>query len=1093
MVALYDSLVNQRPYPLPALPVQYPDFAAWQREWLQGEVLDNQLSYWKQELRGLPPLLELPTDRPRPSMQTFDGNFRAFKLSSDLTKKLRALSQSENATLFMTLLSAFEVLLHRYSGQEDLAIGTPIANRTRAELEGLIGFFVNTLVLRADLGGEPSFRELLSRTRQGALNAYAHQDVPFEMVVDAQQPERNLSHSPLFQVMFVLQAAQSSALGLPDLDLQVQPVDTHSGTAKFDLTLFMAEDEGQLGGALEYNTDLFDEATIEQMLGNFELLLGGIVSNPDMSVSRLPILTDKQMQLILVEWNQTAAPYPSDMCAHQLFELQVDRTPQAVALRYLEEIDGKSVEETWTYHELNQAANRLARHLRKLGIVPEVLVGLCLPRSPQLVVSILAVLKAGGAYVPLDPTYPSERLSFMLEDSQAAVLITHSSLLTRFDLNSSNMVEALEPGKPAILCLDQEWPFLEFEPGDDLDCITEPDNLVYVIYTSGSTGRPKGAMIVHRGLVNYLTWCQTAYPLEEGQGSPVHSSISFDLTITSLFSPLVSGREVKILPEGLGVELLGATLRRDAEQTSAPYSLVKITPAHLQLLGEQLRPDQAAGRTHAFIIGGENLTPEHIRFWINNAPDTALVNEYGPTETVVGCCVYWAPPDSLTRYKGGVIPIGKPIINTQLYVLDSHMQPVPVGVHGELYIGGLGVGRGYLNRPELTAEKFIPDPFTNEPGARLYRTGDLVRYRHDGNLDCLGRIDFQVKVRGFRVELGEIEAVIAQYSWIKENVVWVWEEGGTKNLVAYLVLNPDNMGSNHQELITGLRQRLQQKLPDYMVPAAVVILEALPLTANGKVDRKALPQPDLSLMRAGTVLPRTPEEEIIANLWRDILHLEQVGVLDNFFDLGGHSLLATQVISRVRDAFGIELPLRSLFERPTVAGLANQIDVARRSAMGIVAPPIQALERNPSTGVPVKPVLLSYAQQRLWVLDQLSPNSPLYNIPVALQLTGFLDMEALKAALTQLTRRHEILRTVFKSIAGVPYQLVLTEMDVQLEFHDLSGLPETQRLDQSEQLALEFALRPFDLAIAAINTLMHHPDFRRPTYYPSEYPSHHLG
>jgi amino acid adenylation domain-containing protein len=1028
---LYDAFSNRRPLSLPKLPIQYADFAHWQRNWLQGEVLETQLDYWKGQLAGQPPLLELPTDRPRPAVQTFRGDYQSFVLSEDLSQAIEALCQREGVTLFMTLLAAFQTLLYRYSGQDDVSVGTPIANRSWAEVESLIGFFVNTLVLRTDLSGAPSFRELLERVRETALGAYAHQDVPFEMIVDVLQPQRNLSHSPLFQVMFALQSSQAQTQSLPGSALTLSAVEAHSGTAKFDLTLFMVQDGEQLGGALEYNTDLFDAPTIARMLGHFELLLAGIVADPDHPISALPLLAEAERRRMLVEWNDTAAPYPRDLCVQQLFEAQVARTPKAVAVTF--------VEQHLTFAALNRRANQLAHYLQKQGVGPDTLVGMCVERSLEMVVGLLGVLKAGGAYVPLDPTYPPERLAFMLQDSQAPVLLTQAQLVDRLPIQQTNG----QTIQPNLVCLDADWSLVAQESDTTPTNAATPGNLAYVIYTSGSTGLPKGAMIRHQGLVNYLTWCQRAYPVQAGRGAPVHSSISFDLTVTGLFAPLLAGRRVQILPEDVGVETLSTALQQQQD-----YSLVKITPAHLELLSQQLAPQEAAGRTRAFIIGGENLLAESVAFWQKYAPGTLLVNEYGPTETVVGCCVYKVSPD---EYRPGSVPIGQPIINTQLYILDSRLSPLPAGAIGELYIGGDGVARGYLNRPELTAAKFVPDPFGQEAGARLYKTGDLARYLPGGDIEFLGRTDHQVKVRGFRIELGEIEAVLSQHAAVQETIVLAREDTpGDKRLVAYVVTADDD---------GDLRGYLKDRLPEYMVPSAFVTLDALPLTTNGKVDRRALPVPDWTRPELGAtfVAPRTPEEEILAGIWAGILGVERVGVYDTFFDLGGHSLLATQVISRLRDAFDVELPVRALFEAPTVAGLAASVEAARREAQGLSAPPIEPLPRDAGLELP-----LSFAQQRLWFLDQLEPGSPFYNLPTAVRLTGPLDVVALKQSLNEVVRRHEALRTTFASAEGRPLQVIAARMTLALPVVDLTGLEERQV--EAQRLATAEARRPFDLA-----------------------------
>jgi len=1092
IAVLYDAFTREMPAPLPPLPIQYPDFSYWQRNWLQGEVLEAEIDHWKQRLAGVPPLLELPTDRPRPPVQTFDGDFKSFVIPEDLSKAVRNLCQTEGVTIFMLLLAAFQTILARYSGQDDITVGTPIANRNRVEVENLIGFFVNTLVLRTDLSGEPTFRELLDRVRNVALDAYSHQDVPFEMIVDAMQPERDLSHTPLFQVMFALQSNQMTTQTLPASGLILSPVDAHSGTSKFDLTLFMIEEEavgGQyfLSGAMEYNTDLFDDSTIERLLGHLAILLESIVANPDQPISALNMLPVTEMRQMIVEWNKTSVDYSLDLCAQQLFEAQAVLTPDNLAVKINQ--SGTTDDLTFnveqlSYAELNEKANKVAYYLRKHGVEADTLVGLCMERSVEMVVGVLGILKAGGAYLPLDPTYPQERLSFMIEDSSIPILITQDHLLPNLAFEES-IDEAIQ-----VICIDRDWDQIVAAVSSNPDSeknppsITTQNNLAYVIYTSGSTGKPKGAMIEHRGLVNYLTWVKQAYPIAKGQGAPVHSSISFDLTITGLFGPLVSGGCVTLLPEGLGVENLGDTLRYEASKGADPFSLIKITPAHLQLLGEQLTPEEATSRSYAFIIGGENLLDEHIAFWQANSPQTELVNEYGPTETVVGCCVYWAPGEEKMENIGqtGVIPIGRPIINTQLYILDKNQQPAPIGVPGELFIGGAGVARGYLNRPKLTSERFIPNPFKDlmqdagvplQDDDRIYKTGDLARYLPDGNIECLGRIDFQVKIRGFRVELGEIESVLGQHDLVNEVVVWVKDDRSGNRLVAYLVPESEQYMYDPQrsDLVLDLRQYLQDQLPDYMVPSAFMILDALPLTPNGKVDRDALPEPEIIRIdfEADVVLPRNPQEEIIAGIWMEVLGMDisgeeaRLSVYDNFFDIGGHSLMATQVISRLREAFDVEVPLRTMFETPTIAGIAGRVDQARQESYGLVVPPIELLPRDEETGLPVEPPPLSFSQQRLWFLEKLDPAKPFYNTPAAVRLVGSLDVGALERSLNEVIQRHESLRTTFDDIGGRPVQVIVPERRMELEVSDIRKYSPEERESVALKLATEDAMRPFNL------------------------------
>ncbi len=901
--ALYEALSQGKPSPLEALSMQYADYAVWQREWLQGEKLEHQLSYWREHLTDAPPLLELPTDRPRPAIQSYRAAKQSMLFPKSMADGLRAVSQQEGATLFMIMLAAFQILLSRYSGQEDIVVGTPIAGRTRAETEPLIGFFVNTLALRTDLSGNPTFGELLGRVREVTLGAYEHQQLPFEKLVEELQPERSLNRNPLFQVMLTFQNAPRSSLELPGLKLSSM----NSGgeaVVRSDLDLYLSEGPEGLNCAFMYQTDLFDEATITRMLSHYRVLLAAIIANPIRRLSELPLLTDEERRQLLVEWNDTRAEYPRDNAIHQLFEAQVERTPDAVAVVF--------EDQRLTYRELNQRANQVAHYLRRRGVAPEVLVGIMMERSPEMVVGLLAILKAGGAYVPLDPAYPHERLSFMLEDARTPVLLTQSKL-----------VESVPHSGAEVVCVDGEWTEIAGESRENPSGGAAAENLAYVIYTSGSTGKPKGAMILHRGVVNYLSWCTKEYAVAEGGGAPLHSPLGFDLTVTSLFSPLLVGQRVVLVrgePGVEAVEALGAALRDEG-----PFSLVKLTPSHLEVLSQALPAAKDAGRTRALIIGGEALMGDSLVFWQTHAPETRLINEYGPTETVVGCCVYEVAGG---QRLAGAVPIGRPIANTRLYVLDAYLNPVPIGVAGELYIGGDGLARGYLNRPELTAERFVADPFGTEPAARLYRTGDLARYLPDGNLEFLGRLDDQVKVRGYRIELGEIESLLDQHPSVRESAVVVREEGGhDKRLVAYLVACEESAALSTSELHSYLRGRL----PDYMVPQTFVLLDEMPLTPNGKVDRRALPTPEggRPAMEAEYVGPRTGVEEEMARIWAEVLGVKQVGVYDNFFELGGHSLLATQVVSRVRKNMEVELPLRALFEEPTVAGLTGAVTQRR--------------------------------------------------------------------------------------------------------------------------------------------------------------------
>ncbi|WP_067777339.1 non-ribosomal peptide synthetase [Nostoc sp. NIES-3756] len=899
LAALYEAFADGKPSPLPELPIQYVDFAYWQRKYLHPERRETLLIYWKQQLSGKLPILDLPCDYARSPRQTFNGAKVQLALPKHLTDSLKQLSHQEGATLFMTLLAAFKTLLYRYTGQTDILVGSPVASRNSVEVESLIGLFVNVLVLRTDLSEQPSFRKLLTRVKSTALEAYVHQDLPFDKLVGELQPERDLSHNPLFQVMFVLQNVPIPTPQLSDISLTFTEVD--NGSAKFDLTLFMEDREQGLVATLEYDTDLFNADTIQRMLGHFSTLLEGIISSPDQCIAELPLLTAAEKQQLLIEFNNTKTNYPADKCLHQLFEAQVEKTPDAVAAVF--------ENEQLTYHQLNQRVNQLAHYLQKLGVQPEVPVGICIERSITMLIGLLGILKAGGAYIPLDPTYPQERLAFMLEDVQAPILLTQKHLL-----------ESLPNHRAKVVCLEQDWQEIAQESRENPVNSLIPDNLAYIIYTSGSTGKPKGTLIHHRGLVNYLAWCSQAYTVHQGEGAAVHSSMSFDMTITGLFSPLLVGNKVELLPEHQGLESLANAL-----QNKSNYSLVKITPAQLLLLSQQLSSIEAKGKTNAFIIGGENLSKDSIAFWRNFAPDTILVNEYGPTETVVGCCIYQVPQGEINSAS---VPIGKPIANTQLYVLNQYYQPVPIGVSGELYIGGVGVGRGYLNRPELTAEKFVPNPFSEEPEARLYKTGDLVRFRADGNLEFLGRIDHQVKVRGYRIELEEIEALLRQYPEIQDTIVLMREDiPGEQRLVVYYVAKTDAAIT-----ISNLRNFLKEKLPDYMIPSAFLPMQALPLTSNGKVDRRALPIPDSDRPDLQEVYeaPRSEIERAIAIIWQNVLHLEKVGINDNFFDLGGNSLLMVQANQKLREVLEFNISLVEMFQYPTIKSLTNYLNLSSK-------------------------------------------------------------------------------------------------------------------------------------------------------------------
>jgi amino acid adenylation domain-containing protein len=887
--ALYQAFSSGQSSPLPELRIQYPDFAIWQRQWLQEHALESQLSYWKQQLGSNPPVLELPTDRLRPAVQTYRGAKKFVAVSADLHHALKAVSQQERCTLFMTLLAAFKTLLYRYSGQDDIVVGSPIANRNRPELEGLIGLFLNMLVFRTDLSGDPTFRELLARVREVTLAAYSNQDVPFEKLVQALQPPRDPSRSPLFQVLF--EVSPMEALELPGLSVSTLEVD--NGAAQFDLSLRLAEGAEGIVGHFEYNTDLFDAATIDRLAAHLQTLLASAALDPDQHISELPLLSEPEKHRILVEWNDTAADYAHHLCLHQLFERQTERTPDAVAVSF----EGDAL----TYRALNHRANQLAHHLQRLGVGPDVLVGVYMERSLEMVIALYGILKAGGAYVPLDPEYPPERVAFMLEDTEVPVLLTQEHL-----------VGSLPEHGARVICLDSDWEIIAREGMDSPTSGVTADNLAYVIYTSGSTGRPKGVMNSHRGISNRLLWMQDMYQLTEADRVLQKTPFSFDVSVWEFFWPLLVGaRLVVARPRG---HMDSAYLVRTVVQQG--ITTLHFVPSMLRIFLEDPEVEQCRSLRRV-ICSGEALPYDlQERFFARLSAE--LHNLYGPTEAAVDVSYWQCRRQSNLR----TVPIGRPVANTQLYVLDRQMQPVPIGVAGELHIGGVQVARGYLNRPELTASKFVPDPFSDDPQARLYKTGDVVRFLPDGNIEFLGRLDFQVKVRGFRIELGEIEAVMSQHPAVRETVVVAREEvPGDKRLVAYVVPSRESA-----PCISELREYLQEKLPEYMVPAAFVLLEALPLTPSGKVDRRNLPAPEWERQSEKDYVPPQKElEKTIADIWQQLLQLERVGIDDSFFELGGHSLLIVQAHRRLSGLTDRELSITDMFRYPTIRTLSEYL------------------------------------------------------------------------------------------------------------------------------------------------------------------------
>jgi amino acid adenylation domain-containing protein len=892
VAAIYESLISGCKPALPEPPIQYGDFSVWQKEWLRGDTLEKHLAYWRKQLDGAPPVLELPTNRPRPASQTFRGGLEWITLPPALSEKLEALSQRGGFTPFMILLAAFQTLLLRYTGQEDIVVGSPVAGRTRASLEKVIGLFVNMLVLRTKLDGNPSFVELLRRTQTTVLEALAQQDLPFEKLVKELQPQRSASYSPMIQVMFALQDELSDNLSLPGITAAPFPLDTR--TAKFDLTFTIVKSGSRLDCCAEYNSDLFEAETARRMLAHYEHLLQGIAANPEQRLSNLPLLGHDERKQLLTDWNCTELDFPRDKCAHDLFTAQAAATPDTIAV-----VCGK---ESLTYRELEHRANQLAHHLRSLGIGPESLVAISMERSLEIIIALLATLKAGGAYVPLDPSYPAERLAFMLEDSKASLLLTRS--------NEKKQLGDL-PNDVHVISLDSEWLRIAEGPGDTPRVEMTPENLAYVIYTSGSTGRPKGVKIPHRAVANFLYSMQREPGLTSEDILLSVTSISFDIAALEFFLPLTIGARVVLAT----AEEVFDAVKMKALLCESGATVMQATPSFWQFLVDA---GWAGDKRLKILCGGEALSRALADRLL--AGGAEVWNLYGPTETTI-----WS---TVTKLAPGEEPvcIGRPIANTQVYLFDFHLQPVPVGVPGELYIGGKGVARGYLNRPELTAEKFIPSPFSND-GARLYKTGDIARYRADGSIECLGRNDFQIKLRGHRIDLGEIESALRRNPDVRDAVVSLAEEKpGQKRLVGYVLAN-----AAASPTATLLQQFLKTKLPDYMVPGAFMVLDKFPLTPNGKVDRKALSALASRPAESSRTFsaPHTITEESLAHIWRDLLRLPRVGIHDNFFELGGHSLLAMQFLARVRAAFQTELALRQVFEAPTIADLAAVLDKAR--------------------------------------------------------------------------------------------------------------------------------------------------------------------
>jgi amino acid adenylation domain-containing protein len=891
LVENYKAAVASMPFSQDRLPLQYADYARSQRAEVQGEVLERELRYWTNQLADAPTVFELPTDRVRPPTQSYEGATYHFTLSTHLSERINRLARASAASPYMTLLAAFGALLHRYTGSEDILIGSPIANRRRPETERLIGFFVNTLALRINLSSNPKFNELLSRVRLTALEAYAHQDLPFERLVKELRPERVLSHGPVFQVMFTLQSAMPS-LELERINLRVKEVER--STSMFDITLFMTFTEGTFAGAFEYRLDLFDSAWITRLAGHFALMLESIASDPNKRISELSMLGDAESQEILAWCNRAVTPYPRQASIPELFEAEVERAPDAPALIF--------EQDRLSYLELNRRANRLARYLRSQGVRPDSPVAVCLERSIQLVVGLLAILKAGGAYVPLDPSYPKDRQAFILGDTRAGVLLTEQRFAGGLPNNTCRVVY-----------VDKESDAIACEDSTNIDTILTPQNLAYVMYTSGSTGSPKGVCIPHAGVVRLVKSANYA-DLSSDQVFLQFAPISFDASTFEIWGSLLNGARLVIAPPG----------RLSIHDLAKITNECRVTVLWLTagLFHETVESNIEDFRTLTHLLaGGDVLSGRHVAMARKLLPGCRVTNGYGPTEATTFTCCYDIPAFHIGQEP---VPIGRPIANTEVYVLDRYLNLVPRGVIGELYIGGPGLARGYLNAPALTAEKFVPNPFSLDGGDRLYRTGDLGRLLSDGNVEFRGRIDNQVKVRGFRVEPNEIEAILQSHPSVRNSVVIAPQDILGRRLVAYVVLESQGSLTKRQ-----VREFLSEMLPDYMVPSTFIFLESLPLTVNGKIDRSALPAPELANQRTEPAAERLTRVEIaVRDIWVEVLRLRNVSVSvhDNFFDLGGESLAATRLVSRIRTGLQVDLPVAAVFDRPTIREMALAVE-----------------------------------------------------------------------------------------------------------------------------------------------------------------------
>ncbi|HEX2178111.1 MAG TPA: amino acid adenylation domain-containing protein, partial [Actinomycetota bacterium] len=1048
MSRLYEAGVTGVPADLPPVPLQFADYALWQRQELSGDLYAEQLEYWKRTLAGFTPDLQLALDRAESSTELFVGDALSLEMSPALGRKLRELAQQEGLTIFMLLLAAFKVLLMRYGGQEDIVIGTPIANRSQEEMSGVVGFFVNMLALRSDLSGNPTFQEMLQREKQACLGAYGNQELPFGLIVQELVPDRNVANSPLFQAQFSMQESPGSILEMPGVS--IKPLFNFSerfeglnrmlayALPAFDpLSMWIIEAPTSFGATLHYRADLFNADTIRRMLNHYRAILEAGVADPNVRIGDIPLLSEGERMEILGEYAVEGPAIPSAALVTDLFEGHAARSPEAPAVIVPPTEDNEYVETTVSYGELNRRANRLARHLLALGLQPEERVGIAMSRSVEMFVAVWAVLKAGGAFVPLDHSHGRDRLDYMVSEARIAVLLTETGI---FAASAAGL---------KVVEVDAAADEISAHADGNLQTSIDPAQLAYVVYTSGSTGRPKGVMVSHASVAAAYRGWEQAYDLPSHRTHLQMANFAFDVFVGDLVRSLCSGARLVLCPRDtlLIPDRLFALLRSyDVDCAEFVPAVIRSLLLYLNDHNEQL------DFLKLIAVGSDRWSPsEYAQLRMAAGEGVRVVNSYGVAEATVDSSFY--TEHRLGRSGDPVLPIGRPFPGTELYVLVPRLQPSPVGVPGELYLGGTGVARGYFGRPQLTAERFVPHPFSDIPGARLYRTGDRARWRSDRQLELLGRVDEQIKIRGFRIEPGEVEAVLMEEPGIEQALVVArQEEGAEKQLVAYLVPEPgsDLVTGQDPAQQAGLRSRLKSRLPDYMVPSFFVVLDALPLTPNGKINHRALPAPGREGTRTEELIPpQTPTEDALAVIWKRVLGVENLGTNSDFFALGGHSLKASEIVYRIRESMGVELPLRTIFESPTISGLARAIETA--VAPELALPPI---EPQPRDG----PVPLAYAQEGAWFIDQLQPGVP-FNIPLPWHLRGELDLDLLARALDRVIDRHEILRTTFASEDGQPHQVIAPSIPTPMTVVDLRSKPEEVKTRELINLLIDAAGR----------------------------------